>query len=100
MKNSKETVKTPFADEPVIEPKQQATDKPEVQTKPEPVTGTVTGCVKLRVRKEPSTKGEVLTELPVNSTVQINMTKSTDEWFKVRAKGVNGFCMKQYITIG
>ena len=72
--------------------------EPEV-TESKPVYGVVSGCVKLRVRKEPSTKGAVLTEIPGNTKVQITLIESTDDWYKVSVNGTNGFCMKRYISV-
>ena len=92
-------------EEPVTTEQPEATTvEPEVET-PEIIkparmeAGIIVGCARLRVRKEPNLKGTTLTELPVNTKVQINMSESTADWYKVRVKGVEGFCMKKYITL-
>ena len=65
----------------------------------EPVYGVVSGCVKLRVRKDADIKSNVLREIAVNTRVQIDMNESTPDWYKVYVKGIHGFCMKKYITV-
>lgn len=65
---------------------------------PETVTGTVVDCAKLNVRVEPSIDGGVLCVLPVKADVQINVAKSTTEWFNIcTANGVEGYCMKKFV---
>lgn len=66
----------------------------------ETVTGIVTDCVKLRVRKQPNTSSDVIHELEVSSEVMVDKTKSTDEFYKVcTAAGLDGYCMKKFITL-
>ena len=66
----------------------------------EPVDGTVSGCLRLNVRKEPSLTGEVICEVSVGTTLMIDSDKSTEEWFKVYTEtGVEGYCMKKFVTI-
>lgn len=85
---------------------------PVVVSKPEVVTpivpeveapknlGKVVDCVKLNVREEPSTKASVVFEIPVGSTVFIDETCSTDEFYKICTEhGVEGYCMKKFIEI-
>lgn len=62
--------------------------------------GKVVGCVKLNVREEPSAKASVVFEIPVDSTVFIDETCSTDEFYKICTEhGVEGYCMKKFIEI-
>lgn len=66
----------------------------------EPVEGVVTGCSRLNIRKEPSLTGEVICELPVDTTLMINHDKSTEEWFNICLEiGGEGYCMKKFVTI-
>ena len=95
---SKETTKVtneamePIAPEAPAEPKTR-------RQPPKGVTGTVTGELKLNVREEPSLKGKVLCTIPVGARVKIDTEGSTNGWYKVQTKeGVNGFCMKKYIS--
>ena len=72
----------------------------EATKKEEPVIGKVTGCKKLRVRKQPNTSSQVLSEILVDSEVNIDLSKSTNDFYKVCTEaGVDGFCMKDYISI-
>ena len=67
---------------------------------PKPVIGVVTGCNKLNVRKMPKPDAAVVSELVASSEVMIDEDKSTVEFYKVcTASGVEGFCMKKFITI-
>ena len=86
-------------DTPKTEDVEVEAEKPEVIKPARMVTGTIIGCAKLRVRKQPNLKGSVLNELPVNTKVQVNMTESTADWYKVHVKGMEGFCMKKYIAV-
>ena len=62
--------------------------------------GKVIDCVKLNVREEPSAKASVVFEIPVGSTVFIDETCSTDEFYKICTEhGVEGYCMKKFIEI-
>lgn len=77
--------------EPVVE---------EVVKPAEPITGKVTGCNKLRVRKSPSPLAEVLCEIAVNTEVVINESDSTIDFYKVcTGAGVEGYCMKKFIDV-
>ena len=75
-----------------------------VPTVPEKETpknlGKVIDCVKLNVREEPNTKASVVFEITVGSTVFIDETCSTDEFYKICTEhGVEGYCMKKFIEI-
>ena len=68
---------------------------------PTPVYGIVSGCNSLNIRKEPNRNAEVLCVETIKAIVAVDLDKSTDEWDAVCTKdGVDGFCMKQYITLG
>lgn len=63
-----------------------------------PVVGTVIDCAKLNVRAKPSPTASVVNTIEVNTKVEIDMEKSTNEWFFVCAdSGVEGYCMRKYI---
>ena len=70
-------------------------------TEPDPViVGTVADCVKLNVRRAPSVKATVVCVIDRDAEVIIDEGKSNAEWYSVcTTAGVNGFCMKKYITI-
>lgn len=62
--------------------------------------GKVVDCVKLNVREEPSIKAFVVFEIAVGSTVFVDETCSTDEFYKICTEhGVEGYCMKKFIEI-
>lgn len=66
----------------------------------EPKYGVVTDCVRLNVRKEPDRESAVICEVNAKVELVIVESESTDEFYKVlMPAGVEGFCMKRYITI-
>lgn len=66
----------------------------------EEVLGTVVDCKKLRVRKNPNKLAEVLCEIEVGSTVEIDLDASTEDFYKVCTEsGVEGYCMKAFVTV-
>lgn len=68
----------------------------------EPISfiGVVSGCEKLNVRQEASIKSNPVCVINKNDPVVIDVRESVDGWYKVYTEtGVEGFCMKQYITI-
>lgn len=82
--------------EVVIEASESETSEPEIET----TIGVVTDCLKLRVRKQPNTTAGVICEIDALSEVQIDKTKSTEEFYKVCTEtGVEGYCMKKYIAV-
>ncbi|RZS94198.1 SH3 domain-containing protein [Cuneatibacter caecimuris] len=69
-------------------------------TRKESVIGLVSNCANLRVRKEPDDKAEVLGTIPVDTEVMIEEDEPSSEFYKVfTASGLEGFCMKQFITV-
>ena len=81
----------------------EANDQAAEETTPEVapiVTGRVADCVKLNVRRAPSVKATVVCVIDRDAEVIIDEGKSNAEWYSVcTTAGVNGFCMKKYITI-
>ena len=100
---------TKFANQPVVEKKVEHVVEepekivPEVETVEESlkfVTGIVTDCTKLNVREAPNSNAEVVCKIDCKSDVIIDEAESTDDFYKVcTAAGVEGFCMKRFITI-
>lgn len=73
---------------------------PVEESKCEFVVGTVVGCSRLNVRKEPTTIAEVICTVPVWSEVQICTIHDHDLWYHIyTAAGQEGYCMKQFIEI-
>ncbi len=82
----------------ISEPEVAAPIVPEVEAPKN--LGKVVDCVRLNVREEPSTKASVVFEITVGSTVFIDETCSTDEFYKICTEhGVEGYCMKKFIEI-
>lgn len=64
------------------------------------VTGVVTDCLKLNLRRRPREDADVVTVIPALTEVVIDMEASTDDFYKVcTASGIEGFCMRKYIVI-
>lgn len=81
--------------EPVIEAKPESVVE---APKPKTVTGVVTGCMKLNVRANPKSDADVLCILDADSKIELDMSKSNKEWYRVRtANGVDGYCMKKFV---
>ena len=71
-----------------------------VEEKIESVTGMVDYCAKLNVRSAPDLDGDVVASLPKRTEVEIDLTKSTSDWYYVcTSAGIEGFCMRQYIYV-
>ena len=101
-----ETIEAPAAEAievgaTVVEPKPKAnkskTKKTEV-VKPETVEGVVVKCAKLNVRAKPEAGADVVCVLDAASEIEININKSTDDWFSIcTATGVEGYCMRKFV---
>jgi len=91
-----ETVEAPAA-EPAVEPTPEPAPAPK---KARAVKGVVTDCEKLRVRKAPKADATVISMIDVDAEVKIDKAASTEEFYKVTtAAGVEGYCMKKFITV-
>lgn len=65
-----------------------------------PTVGFVDGCERLRVRKESNVDSEELCIINKSSEVVIDLENSTEDFYKVKtSEGVEGYCMKKFITI-
>lgn len=77
---------------PIVEP----------ASEPEPITdtvGKVVNCKLLCLRQEPKSAAAVIRFLEAGTEVVVHEDKSTDEWYAVTADDVDGFCVKNYISI-
>lgn len=76
-------------EEPVLEPEQSTT-----------FVGIVSDCKMLNVRAEPNAKARIITIIPVDAEVLIDLDESTDEFYKITSDhGVVGYCMAKYIRL-
>lgn len=62
--------------------------------------GFVSNCKKLNLREKPTVEAPVVCELVCQTELMIDENESTEEFYKVfTAAGIEGFCMKKFITI-
>lgn len=96
-----ETTVTPDeAAAPQADPEPTVDAKVEEDNKADTIIGVVTECVKLNVRKEPVADAEVLTTIPLGAEVQVDISESTNGYYKVcTGAGVEGYCVEKYINI-
>ena len=81
--------------------------EPELVSDPEPSVepenrkfGKISNCKKLNVRKLPSRDAEIVSELVEDSEVMIDEKESTALFYKICTEhGIDGYCMKDYITV-
>lgn len=93
----------PIMDPVVEEEAEQAQEIVEESQKVEEAVqtvGFVDNCECLRVRKESNVDSEELCIISKLSEVVIDLDNSTDYFYKVKtSEGVEGYCMKKFITI-
>lgn len=100
-------VEDPVSSEIVEDVTEDITEVTEAETETAPVievvkpkVGIVTGCIKLNVRKAASPTAEVLGLIEEGSEVQIDNDFDAPDFYKVSAAtGLEGFCMKKFITV-
>ena len=64
------------------------------------VVGYVSGCLKLNIREEGYPGANVVCVVPEKTALLIEIAESNDKWYKVYTEtGMEGFCMKQYVTL-
>lgn len=64
------------------------------------LTGIVAGCEKLYVRKKANKDSEPLCVINKGAEVVIDTTKTSKDFYKVcTSAGVEGYCMKKFISI-
>lgn len=67
---------------------------------PATLIGLVSSCDKLNVRKTPTTKeNNILNTVVVGTMMFIDLEHSTEDFYKVRYDDVEGYVMKDYITL-
>lgn len=91
-KNSQETA------EPVFKPIEPMEVSPEVAEVTK--NGVVTDCIKLNVRAEPSKDAEVVCVISAATELLVDEAESTEDFYKIcTAAGVEGYCMRKFITV-
>lgn len=84
------------------EPAEIKMESPKIETpkSTKPASGVVFDCTKLNVRFDPSIDADILAVLNANSEVEIDLAKSTKEWFRIiTAAGIDGYCMRKFIKV-
>lgn len=81
-------------------------DVPELCTEAEAVkephtgSGIITDCLYLNVRKLPDINADVAVVIDALTQVVVDLDASTEDFYKVATSdGIEGFCMKKYITL-
>lgn len=97
MKYEDET-KVEMEDVNVIEAEKEEFVEPEIE--PFSLLGVVSGCKKLNVRKAAGLDADPVSVIKEGTMLVIDPAESTADWWKVYTEdGVEGFCMKQYVTV-
>ena len=103
-----EAVESDAEQEPIMDPvvKEEAEQAQEIVEESQKIeeavqtVGFVDNCECLRVRKESNVDSEELCIISKLSEVVIDLDNSTDYFYKVKtSEGVEGYCMKKFITI-
>ena len=94
--NHKEQIVEEIVEEDVPEVEEESLD-----TISKPICfGFVDNCESLRIRQVPNPVGEILTTISSGTEVEIDLDNSTNDFYKVcTATGLDGYCMKKFITL-
>lgn len=75
----------------------------EIEVEPvveKPKLGVVVDCVKLNVRKKPHANATIIATITCKTELEIDEKESTKDFYKIcTAAGIEGFCMKKFISI-
>ena len=84
----------------VLVPSKDQPVEPIVEVVEEILTGVVSGCAKLNIRKEPSKTAEIIATIPEGTKVEIDPEKLVEGWYYVcTPAGIEGYCMLEYIMV-
>ena len=93
----------PIVDETIeaeVETVQEIVEEPQVVEEVKDTIGVVDGCEQLYVRKEADVNSVSLSIIAKLTELVIDLENSTEDFYKVKtSEGVEGFCMKKFITI-
>lgn len=88
----------PSEEEPVEE--EPVEEEPTMQITPVQTIGVVKNCSRLNVREAADADADVIGTVEEGSEVEIDEASSTSDFYKVyTAAGLEGFCMKKFISI-
>lgn len=90
--------------EPVAEVEEIVVEEPKIEEvtveESEPIIGIVTDCTKLNVREQPSKTADILGVISAATELVIIEEESTEDYYKIcTSAGLEGYCMKKFITI-
>ena len=80
------------AEEPVKKPAKKASEA-------KVAARVVAGCKLLNVRKEPSLDAPVVGVLREGNELLVSKNGSTNEFYKISANGLTGYCKKDFIEL-
>lgn len=87
----------------VLEAEEEVEEKKvfvEPEIEPLSLLGVASGCKKLNVRIGASKEEDPVCVINEGTMLVIDPAESTADWWKVYTEdGVEGFCMKQYVTV-
>ena len=76
----------------------EATEEPNTDTF---LDGIVHNCVKLNVRKNPSTDSDVIAVLNEQDKIKVKDVDTISDWYFIQLpNGKEGFSMKKYVAVG
>lgn len=61
----------------------------------------IVNCKKLNIRREPAKQSDnIIQVVNFNTELMVDISKSTSDWYKVYSvEGVEGYCMKDFVTL-
>lgn len=75
-------------------------EEADVSNEPRIVPGVVTDCICLNVRKQPDIHADVAVVIDALTNVCVDLNTSTEDFYRVTTSdGVEGYCMKKYISL-
>ena len=84
---------------PEVDPVQETVETvTQPEPTPAPVTGTIANCTKLNIRVKPASDADVVCVLNAGTKLEIDVDRSTSDWFKVSTAGVDGYCMRRFVN--
>lgn len=89
-----------ISEEPVVTNSETVSVVEPTQEQKPLIFGKVAGCSKLNVRQHPNLQADILCCLEMNTEVEIDEDKSTNDFYAIcTPSGREGFCMKKFIGI-
>lgn len=84
----------------VVESHEDVTLTEIVEESDKTVTGIVTNCTRLNVRKNPNSTAPVVAVIDASTDLVVYVDEAAGDFFKIcTASGIEGFCMKDYISL-